>query len=501
MSHESSGSGRSLLDYLLSRLQHRSGHVKLKVLKILLYLCAHGSEQIVQDLRRNAVYIQEAAAVSGPPDPLHGVSLYQKVRSATQELVGGLYTEPCPRAATMVPNKERSQPGMGSQVSRSQGFGYSQEKPHLGSPSEALLSGLQRAAAAMTQKVLVGAGLPSPCVRDQADDTYRPVAVPQGERPPPARTSTPAAAHSFRGGHRSGVPGGGWDDSDSGHSSQDSSQDKSPRSLSSDAGSKTATDGQSGGGNRESAEISERVEPAHPGDCLQEAQLVLTVTRGQKVFLTQEEVQHFVRGCSLLNCEVVFEMLRRSLEDEEPSVKLRSMCAIASLMTSDLLSHDHMLAVVRNNLLTLSRGPSGPVKDKARKILLQFEALTQTSPKHGTTLQSPSSPSSQAGPLDLLTDGLLDSGGENLLSPSNLAAPPATAARCGVLQNGSQHTDGRGAAVEGDDRADPDPHARLSLFHGMELVTPVRGMALPPQPASQERTPPPGLSAFSFLNS
>lgn len=524
ISYESSGSCQCLLEYLLNRLQHSSCHVKLKVLKILLYLCSHGSDQIIQDLRRNTVYIQEAAAVSGPPDPLHGISLYQKVRSASQELVGGLYTDPCPRAAATLPNKERCPPGMGSQVSRAQGFGYSQEKPHLGSPREALLSGLQRAAVAMTQKVLVAAGPPSPCLREQADDTYRPVAVPQGERPPPAGTSVPAAAHSFRGGHRSGVPGGGWDDSDSGHSSQDSSQDKSPRSLSSDAGSKTGSDGQSRSGNRESAEISERVEPAHPGDCLQEAQLVLAVTRGQKVFLTQEEVQHFVRGCSLLNCEVVFEMLNRSLEDDDPRVRLRSMCAIASLMTSDLLSHDHMLAVVRNNLRRLSRGPSGPVKDKARKILLQFEALTQTSPKHGTVLQSPTSPSSPTGPLDLLSDGPPETGGENLLTPSNIptspvaAADPSTAACCGLVQNGSQHTDGGGgAAIDEDDRvrADPepsaqtDPHERLSLFEGMELVTPVRRLGkedgmprrTPPQRASQERTSPPGLSAFSFLNS
>ncbi|XP_069808540.1 AP-4 complex accessory subunit tepsin [Dendropsophus ebraccatus] len=520
ISHESSGSCRCLLEYLLNRLQNDSCHVKLKVLKILLYLCSHGSDQIIQDLRRNTAYIQEASAVSGPPDPLHGISLYQKVRSVGQELVSSLYTDPVHRAPSMGPSKERCQPGMGSQVSRSQGFGYSQEKPKLGTPSEALLSGIQRAAVAVTQKVLVGAGTPSPCPRDQGEDTYKPVAVPLGERPPSVGKAGPPAANGFRGSHRSGVPGGGWDDSDSGHSSQGSIQDKSPRSLSSDAGSKTGSDGQSRTSNRESTENAERVEPAHPGDCLQEAQLVSTITRGQKVFLTQEEVQHFVRGCSLLNCEVVFEMLNRSLEEDDTCIRLRSMCAIASLMTSDLLSHDHMLMVVRNNLLKLSRGPSGPVKDKARKILLQFEALTQSSPRHGTALQSPTTPAPRTShPLDLLTDALPETAGEKLLIPTSPTAA-SDPAGCGLIQNGSQQRPDRegAAAIEEEDCAHShielsEPPGRGSLFDGMDLVTPVRRLGrdgkmpsqMPPAPTptqtvSQERTRP-GQSAFSFLNS
>ncbi|KAM3923441.1 AP-4 complex accessory subunit tepsin isoform 2-T2 [Leptodactylus fuscus] len=513
ISHESSGSCQCLLEYLLNRLQNNSCNVKLKVLKILLYLCSYGSDQIVQDLRRNAVYVQEASAVSGPPDPLHGISLYQK------ELVGSLYTDSAPRASNMVPNKERCQPGMGSQISRSQGFGYSQEKQNLG--GDALLSGIHRAAVAVTQKVLVGSGSPSPCLRDQADNTYKPVAIPPGDRRPSAGKPVPPAAHAFRGGHRSGVPGGGWDDSDSGHSSQDSLQDKSPRSLSSDAGSKTGSDGQSRSSNREGAEVSERVEPAHPGDCLQEAQLVLTVTGGQKVFLTQEEVQHFVRGCSLLNCEVVFEMLNRTLEEDNLCVKLRSMCAIASLMTSDLLSHDHMLAVVRNNLLKLSQGPAGPVKDKARKILLQFEALTQTSPKHGAAPQLPASPPPQTNPLDLLSDTLPDTGGEHLLTPSSVPtspiadSDPSKPACCGLVRNGGQAMGGEVAtaavgAIQENDHDQTDPQGRLSLFEGMELVTAVRNLRkdnkvpslVPPvATAAHARTSPPSQSAFSFLNS
>lgn len=520
ISHESAGSGQCLLEYLLNRLQNNSCRVKLKVLKILLYLCAHSTDPFLQDLRRNAAYIQEAAAVSGPPDPLHGISLYQKVRSSAQELVGSLFTDVSPHSSTVPPAKEKPPTGMGSQVCHPhnlQGFGYSQDKPGSGRTSEALLSGLQRAAVAVTQAV-VGAGSQSPCPGDQADNAYKPVVVPLGVGQPPAEKPVSKGAHSNRGCHRSGVPGGGWDDSDSGHSSQDSVQDKSSRSLSSDAASKTGSDCQSRSSNREGADTTDRVEPSHPGDCLQEAQLVLTVTRGDRAFLTQDEVQHFIRGCSLLNCEVVFEMLNRSLEDDNACVKLRSMCAIASLMTSDLLSHDHMLAVVRCNLQKLSGGPTGPVMDKARKILLQFEALTEHSPKREASQHALLPAPPQRSPLDLLNDIVPQSEEETLLAPSHVSPSPSPE-RTLALDNCSTLKEGQVMDPEtlAPDR-DPGPHLNgvhgcLSLFDGMDLVTPVRSGAktkpalelsvtkLHTDSELQQRTAQPCLpSAFSFLN-
>ncbi|XP_037666306.1 AP-4 complex accessory subunit tepsin isoform X4 [Choloepus didactylus] len=61
ISHESLGSSQCLLEYLLSRLQSGSGHVKLKVLKILRYLCSHGSSSFLLILQCNSALIQEAA--------------------------------------------------------------------------------------------------------------------------------------------------------------------------------------------------------------------------------------------------------------------------------------------------------------------------------------------------------------------------------------------------------------------------------------------------------
>jgi hypothetical protein len=63
ISHESLGSSQCLLEYLLNRLGSSSGHVKLKVLKILLYLCGHGSSSFLLILKRNPALIQEATGI------------------------------------------------------------------------------------------------------------------------------------------------------------------------------------------------------------------------------------------------------------------------------------------------------------------------------------------------------------------------------------------------------------------------------------------------------
>ncbi|XP_031750313.1 AP-4 complex accessory subunit tepsin isoform X3 [Xenopus tropicalis] len=460
ISYESVGSCQCLLEYLLNRLQTSSCHVKLKVLKILLSLCFHGSPQFIQDLRRNSAFIQEAAAVNGPPDPLHGISLYKKVRATAQEVVGNLFADSIPCSSHTVPTKERSQPGMGSQASSApalQGFGYSQE-----------------------QKNLAGC-------------------------------------------HRTGIPGGGWDESDSGNSSQESPHDKSPHSRSSDVGSKSGSDGHSRSSQRESLDITDRVESTQLSDCQQEARLVQEVTQGKRVFLTQEESQQFVRGCSLLNCEVVFEMLNCSLMDDNNCVKLRSMCAVSSLMASDLLSHEHMLAVVRKNLQKLREGPPGPVKNKATKILLQFQALTQNvsergSSHHGTV----ASPNTRC-PLDVLTDFIPHSVGGGLLTPLSVPSSPTLNVQNTVcsLPNGAENQKDHNGSSE---KSDPVEKTReleceetgnhkstsihVSLFEGMELVGPIRcshneatgSQELPVELVKEEPSKPTLPSVFSFLN-
>ncbi|XP_040845724.1 AP-4 complex accessory subunit tepsin isoform X2 [Ochotona curzoniae] len=200
ISHESLGSSQCLLEYLLGRLHSTSGHVKLKVLKILRYLCGHGSASFLLILRQNAALVQEATAFSGPPDPLHGNSLYQKVRAAAQDLGSTLFTDATLPLPSSQPPRTLPPAGMGSQSRLDgtlQGFGYSQD----GGQSDAR--------------------------------------------------------------HQPGQAGGGWDDLDSSLSPQSSSPGSSG-SRTSDLGSRSGSDSHSGASREfgELAERAEAVAPS-----------------------------------------------------------------------------------------------------------------------------------------------------------------------------------------------------------------------------------------------
>ncbi|XP_067100756.1 AP-4 complex accessory subunit Tepsin [Osmerus mordax] len=378
ISQESPGCGQCLLEYLLERLQVDSCHVKLKVLKLFVHLCGHGSQPFLTELRRNSTFIQQAAVYSGPPDPIHGTALYQKVRTTAQELASLLFTDtgssqnclsPCtPATPTM---------GMGSESSHRsgmQGFGYSPGKRVTG--SDTILDKIQKAAEVVASAVL-------PPTEHQGirlhDNHYRAVAAPAA----PIEVAVPACAytmppHKPKASKRCpGQVGGGWEEIDSGHSSShNSSQENAANSRVSGGGSSKSggTDSQSGA-SRESGDLSERVEAMQLGDCGQEVALISRLVEGSRVFLSREESQHFIKECSILNCEVVVELLSRRLQDPSNTVQMRALCAVACLMTSDLLSLEQILGATQRRLAQLSEGSPGPVANKATKILRQFEAL------------------------------------------------------------------------------------------------------------------------------
>uniref|UniRef100_A0A8C0H2N9 TEPSIN adaptor related protein complex 4 accessory protein n=1 Tax=Chelonoidis abingdonii TaxID=106734 RepID=A0A8C0H2N9_CHEAB len=394
ISHDSPGSSQCLLEHLLNRLQNNSCHVKLKVLKILLYMCTHGSSQFLQQLKRNSTFVQEAAVFAGTPDPLHGNSLYQKVRAAAQVSDHGQGTldlsEICfvPLVVGM-----GCKPGPCSSL---QGFGFTSEKTSAG---EALLATIQKAAEAVASAVLPSPEFPLPCPRELQDDAYQPVTAPSPGKSCPGGEMC----------HQPGQAGGGWEETDSGHSSQNSSQENGELSRTSDSYSKSGSDSPSGA-SRELGNVTERVE----GDCLQELSLVSALTRGSKVFLTREEAQHFIKECGLLNCEVVLELLSRTLQD--PS-QLRSMCAISSLLCSDLLAHEQISVITRPHLQQLSQRRPGPVSNKATKVT----PVSCPSPKRSEPDMDPSAPAggSPQHTRDLLMD-LMPLAGDTVLKPVSL---------------------------------------------------------------------------------
>ncbi|XP_075296892.1 AP-4 complex accessory subunit tepsin [Opisthocomus hoazin] len=528
ISLESPGSSQCLLEYLLGRLRSGSCRVKLKALKLLLHTCAQGSPQFVLQLQRNACFVREAAVFSGPPDPLHGNSLNQKVRAAAQDLASVLFSDaPLPVPAAL-PAQPPPPTGMGSSpgpCGSLQGFGFSGEKSGSASAGEALLSTIQRAAEAVAQAVLPSPEGPRPRRGELQEDSYEPVRAPSPTRSPPGAGKPPAAAAApgARASHQPGLAGGGWEEADGGRSSRDSSQGNGDFSRASDSCSKSGSDSQSGA-SRELPPAAERADADSPGDCGREVSLVSALTRGARVFLTREEAQHFVKECGLLNCEVVLELLSRALEDPSDSVRMRSMCAISSLMCSDLLSLDHIFAVTRQRLQQLGRGSPGPVANRATKMLRQFEALCrgQRSPESVGTGSDPSALAAGSAPCtrDLLTD-IAPPAGESILTPLPAAVPARGEERGLEAESHGQPAAavpacrcelGVASGLGGDTAGTPAPGRSLSLFAGMELVACSGAVLCPDAPAAEPRTlsqPQDGRtdtegarqpSAFAFLN-
>ncbi|KAG1955114.1 AP-4 complex accessory subunit Tepsin [Pimephales promelas] len=370
ISHESVGCCQCLLEYLLERLQVDSCYVKLKVLKILLHLCGHGPPHFLTELRRNATFIQEVIVYSGPPDPIHGSALFQKVRSSAQELASLLFNDTMSSDSGLSQHKKLTQSvGMGSESHRSgmQGFGYSPGRKE--SSGGTLLDKIQKAAEVVASAVLPPTEHPGIRLHD---NHYHAVVAPSAT----VEMAVPACAynipsHGHRTSHRSpGHAGGGWEETDSGHSSSQETAEASQASL-----GRSSKSGSHSGASRECGDLSERVEAIQLGDCGQETALINRLTNGSKVFLSREESQYFIKECSTLNCEVVVELLCRRLQDHTQIIQMRALCALACLMSSDFLSLDHIFNITHKRLEQLSDGTAGPVANKATKLLRQFEAL------------------------------------------------------------------------------------------------------------------------------
>ncbi|XP_035969104.2 AP-4 complex accessory subunit tepsin isoform X2 [Halichoerus grypus] len=555
ISHESLGSSQCLLEYLLNRLHSGSGRVKLKVLKILLHLCGHGSSSSLLILKRNPAFIQEAAVFSGPPDPLHGNSLYQKVRAAAQDLGSALFSDTLSPPPPSQPPRALPPAGMGSQSrpqSALQGFGYSKERGHTGSAGEGFLSTIQKAAEVVANAVRPGPESPSTQRSLPRGDAYQPAMTPSaGHGGLAAGKPLSGARPGARGSvlrPQPGQAGGGWDEPDSSSSSQTSSQENGDQSKASDSGSRSGSDSPSAASQAPS-DLAERVEAVTLSDCQQEQSLVQTVTRGPRAFLSREEAQCFIKECGLLNCEAVLELLTRRLAGPSECVQMRALGAIASLGRTDLLSQEHILLLTRPRLQELSAGSAGPVTNKATKILRHLEASCRQRPPARRPPAEPGPAAARVGPSDLLTDAVPFAGSQaflqplspTLFPPKGSALPPPPAGSSLSVPGDAREVESRlagsreqGAPSEwsplgtGSPKRAPElspgPSSCLqspaangscsSLFAGMELVacprlvgagTTTEGAPPAPWTLSQKvavREPPgPEPSAFPFLNS
>uniref|UniRef100_A0A3Q3Q7Q4 Uncharacterized protein n=1 Tax=Monopterus albus TaxID=43700 RepID=A0A3Q3Q7Q4_MONAL len=454
ISHESSGCGQCLLEYLLERLQVESCHVKLKVLKIFVHLCGHGSNDFLTELRRNSTFIQQASVYSGPPDPIHGTALYQKVRNTAQvrhRLL--LFTDTISTRSGISPLTDPP-PTMGETTHES-----NRSSVHISvslymypfhpAGSDSLLDKIQKAA-----EVVVSAVLPP--TEHQGirlhDNHYRAVVAPSA----PIEVAVPACAYSLPA-HRPkavtqwcpGQVGGGWEEMDSGNSSShNSSQDIAANSRIS-VGSKSAGTGSHSGASKESSgDLAERVEALQLGDCGQEMALISRVIEGSRVFLSREESQHFIKECSILNCEVVVELLSSKLQDPSST---RALCAVACLMTSDLLSLEQMFGAMQRRLHQLSEGHPGPEANKATKPNNSPSNIAQPSNYPASTCGS--------------SGQLMNDNGEEEENLSPIQHEPVRTAEVNLAAGEPELLRDRSPTPP------CEPLSRPSLFSGMELVT------------------------------
>ncbi|XP_054987724.1 AP-4 complex accessory subunit tepsin isoform X2 [Sorex araneus] len=478
ISHESAGSSQCLLEYLLARLHGGSGRVKLKVLKLLQHLSTRGSPAFLQLLRRCPSCIQEAA---GPPDPLHGNSLYQKVRAAAQDLGSTLFSDPESPVPPSHPPQALPHAGMGSQSrprGALQGFGYSEERP--GSAGEVFLSSVQRAAEVLVHAMRpapAGPACPAPGLRA---GSYQPVVTPAPRSPRPGAVPGLGARAAQ---HQPGRAGGGWDELDG-----------SGPSVQGDSNPGRASEGGSDG------DLTDRTEVETLQDCQPELGLVCAVTRGPRAFLSREETRCFLKECGRLNCEVVLQLLLSRLDGPEECAQMRVLSALSSLGGSDLLSTEHVLLLARPRLHELGSGTPGPAATKATKILRHLEAACRQRPPAPGPPGPPSHAAARGGLCDLLADAVPFSRDPSLPSPQS-PAPPAPPAP----MDSREPPGGPASSGEQGPGSVPSPDGSLgSLFAGMELVscahlagperTPVsqRGSAMEP-PAREP-------SVFAFLN-
>ncbi|XP_036691914.1 AP-4 complex accessory subunit tepsin isoform X1 [Balaenoptera musculus] len=479
ISHESLGSSQCLLEYLLSRLQSGSGRVKLKVLKIMLHLCGHGSSSFLLILKRNPAFIQEAAglllralvslplleglwedgtgeavgrggalACRDPGDSFHGTPGSSPREQLVPEGAGGrpglggclvlgrlVTSASLPAAQGPASSRYASMGSQSRPQSALQGFGYSKERGHTGSAGEAFLSTIQKAAEVVASAMRPGPESPSSQRSLLRGDAYQPAVTPSASLGPPTPGNPlPRAgpgARAMR--HQPGQAGGGWDELDSSPNSQDSSQENDDLGKASDSGSPSGSDSPSGA-SRAPSDLAERVEAVTLSDCQQELSLVRAVTRGPHCFLSREEVQHFVKECGLLNCEAVLELLIRHLGATSERVQMRALGAIASLGCTDLLSQERVLLLARPRLQELSVGSPGPVTNKATKILRHFEASCRQWPPARRPPAEPGPAVARVGPSDLLTDTLPFTEGQAFLQPlsSALFSPKDTAPPSGL---------------------------------------------------------------------
>lgn len=217
ISFQSVSTSHQLVDYLIHRLNKSSTQVKIKVLKILIYVMNNGHTSFRQQLRQHDGSIKNATLHSGPADPMLGNTLYKDVQKLAQETLNILFDpetikeeENDPRALSPIESPPTFMGGMGAtahSTGKYEGFGNAM-KEREGTVTNKMLDYLGRLihpSDEQTSEVIRAALHSSP-------GDYQPVAVAGALTDPVFTTQLPTPSKaSYIKSHVPGRAGGGWE--------------------------------------------------------------------------------------------------------------------------------------------------------------------------------------------------------------------------------------------------------------------------------------------------
>ncbi|XP_077980197.1 AP-4 complex accessory subunit tepsin-like [Glandiceps talaboti] len=399
ISFESNGYCQCLLDYLVDRLEKKSFHVKLKVLRIIKHVVVNGNQMFTLGLRRSAKGIKDATNFTGPPDPLHGNSPYIAVRKAAEELSEILFDTERKGKQSQDSQTSLSAPGIGSSgnlsTTRMEGFGNTVDAPKK-TFSESVLENIKDFAENMMDPyALVASKTQDEKLREyqliedidnessnvstapkytlSSKGEYKAVDVTQTSVPSNPDVQRVQQSGKLSSNYKPGKAGGGWEEERDGSNGRTSngSEQKS----------------------KDSTDLAEKLESVSVTDWSQETQLVEEITSpgGVKPIPSRDALTKFTKRSATLNCVKIVELLNDKLTDPSSQVQLKSLCVLEYLLKADLVSTEDMSSCLKTNLQRLSQGSQGSALTKAKKILRQLESMEKTAVSVPCAIHSQSS--------------------------------------------------------------------------------------------------------------
>ncbi|CAI9739887.1 Hypothetical predicted protein [Octopus vulgaris] len=448
ISYESTAYCTSLLEFLVSQLEKKSCHVKLKVLKLMTNLVEKGHPHFRQGLRRQANGIREATKFSGPPDPLHGTVPYLVVRQMAQNLSEVLFDADYnvdTESETKTVRPTSISTGMGNIQGKSRMEGFGSSPQHLPKSTSQIL------------RNSIGNFLDKFTDSSQINQVFIPELDKQPSNFAPVQLSQTLSDDAISGSqsmsslpaklpvphHVPGRAGGGWDDDDDDvhYGDEDNSVAvKSTTSSSHTSSKETKVSNEILSSRRDSEEYS-------MPDWNAEDQLVCEMIENTRPLPTRSDLEAFVSKCSSLNCEKVIDLINQHLQtDAQLHSQLLCLFMLEWLSRADYININLLASVCKDSLLNLYNNTCGVnsgemqlVHSKCRKIIRILEKLTV----YKTIL-----PSSVAQPIP--DDNSRDKpvSGEHMMTES-------------LSKNGNFY----GSEADGEENCSDDKMKASSIFH------------------------------------